>query len=61
MVYPPEVPISDSARDLIEKLLQLEPQSRLGANNDYSKLKSHPFFTGINFSELSKIVVPVAK
>lgn len=44
--------------DIIDKLLQLDPKKRLGAgepgsDNDYEKLKSHPFFKGIYFKRLS--------
>mmetsp|Transcript_32690 Transcript_32690/g.56863 ORF Transcript_32690/g.56863 Transcript_32690/m.56863 type:complete len:414 (-) Transcript_32690:4523-5764(-) len=43
--------------DLIQKLLISTPTRRLGAgppgsDNDYSALKSHPFFEGIDFSNL---------
>ena len=55
---PNTIPIK--ARDLIEKLLRLDPSERLGAgsyfgdtNNSIDALKSPPFFDGINFSTLS--------
>jgi hypothetical protein len=38
---------------LINCLLVLKPKVRLGANLNYSALKSHPFFEGINFDTLS--------
>lgn len=48
---PPEV------NDLVDKLLQLNPEDRLGAGrqgskNDYSALKAHPFFKEIDFGRL---------
>lgn len=45
------------ARDFIEKCLQADPHNRLGYNSetdaiDYSQIKSHKFFSGIDFSNL---------
>ena len=50
--------MSEHARDLIDKLLQKEPHQRLGSgpqhsDNDFSALKNHPFFDGINFETLN--------
>ena len=50
--------------DLIDRLLHVDPLSRLGAgqkggDNDYTALKSHPFFNGINFKTLSEVAPPV--
>lgn len=48
-------------KDLIQKLLRVDPAQRLGAGtpntdhgaeNDMDALKAHPFFEGINFSTL---------
>ena len=43
-----------NARDLVAKLLQVNPLLRLGyglpeENLDYAALKAHPFFNGLNF------------
>ena len=41
-----------NCKDLIEKLLQLDPLDRLGAKDtehDIEALKAHPFFEGIDF------------
>ena len=49
------------ARDLVEKLLVINPQSRLGAGDspgDYCSLKSHPFFHSINFHSLHNTTPP---
>ena len=35
--------VSEEGRDIIEKLLRLEPSERLGAN-DIQELNDHPFF-----------------
>lgn len=42
----------EDARDFITKLLKLNPRERLGANCNFSELKSHPFFKGIIFDKL---------
>lgn len=46
--WPPdsELPISSSAKDLIDKLLCVDQDKRLGANG-VEEIKSHPFFIGI--------------
>merc|ERR1719219_1729132 len=49
------------ARDLVEKLLVINPQCRLGAGDspgDYCSLKSHPFFHSINFHSLHNTTPP---
>lgn len=51
VVYPD--PFPEVAQDLISLLLKTEPEQRLGAD-DYSKLKSHPFFEGIVWQDLYK-------
>jgi len=46
--------MSDSAKDMIDKMLQLEPTKRLGHDMESIKeLKNHEFFKGINFTEVS--------
>lgn len=53
-----EVSISDEAKDLINKLLCMETQQRLGANREEKfasggeEIRSHPFFEGINWDSL---------
>ncbi|XP_075224053.1 phosphoinositide-dependent kinase 1 isoform X2 [Lycorma delicatula] len=49
-----------SARDLVEKLLVLEPSQRLGANdkNGYPSIRAHPFFQGIEFETLHQSTPP---
>ena len=55
----PKKPLEPTCRDLIERLLKLEPKDRLGAtdsNNDIWSLMQHPFFEGIDFNgDLSKL------
>ncbi|GAM22967.1 hypothetical protein SAMD00019534_061420 [Acytostelium subglobosum LB1] len=43
--------LSDDARDLIDKLLALDPTARLG-HNGIDEIKSHPFFKGINWDTI---------
>ncbi|KAJ0311924.1 hypothetical protein COL5a_005472 [Colletotrichum fioriniae] len=51
-------PISDEAKDLINKLLCMEPQSRLGANREDKfpcggdEIRSHSWFEGVNWETL---------
>jgi hypothetical protein len=56
--------LSLEAVDLIDKLMQLVPEERLGAgepgsDTDYEHLKNHPFFKGINFKRLHHTAPPV--
>ena len=45
----------DDAKDLIDKLLVLDPAERLGAGmRGYLNIMSHPWFNSINFKELRK-------
>lgn len=54
----PKMEMDPIVRDLIEKLLQLDPLDRLGCpmtGHDMKSLMRHPFFDGISFSsDLSK-------
>lgn len=51
-------PISEEAKDLINKLLCMDPKERLGANRDEKfssggeEIRSHPWFEGINWDSL---------
>lgn len=52
---PDDVP--EPAKDIIRKLLVLNPLERLGgghsgSGNELDKLRAHPFFTGIDFSSI---------
>ena len=44
--------------DLIDKLLQLKPETRLGMTG-YDALKSHPFFAGVNWTGVKNQTEPV--
>ncbi|KAL9646922.1 hypothetical protein ABK040_013781 [Willaertia magna] len=55
--YPENFP--PVAKDIVEKLLQLDSNQRLGMGEDgYKKLKSHPFFEGIDFANLKNQTPP---
>ncbi|KAK5072638.1 rim15, signal transduction response regulator [Lithohypha guttulata] len=53
-----EVEVSDDAKDLINKLIQLDPQKRLGANAEDkypsggAEIQAHPWFSDINWETL---------
>jgi len=55
LVYPHEFP--QVAKDLIEALLQIDPNDRLGAKS-YVDLKKHPFFDGITWDNVSTSIPP---
>jgi len=60
--YPPSMP--SEAADLVRRLLVHSPQARLGAGNpdsgnDFSVLKSHPFFANIDFAAIFTQEVPM--
>ena len=47
--------VPKDARDLIEKILILDPDKRLGSStydDEYSDIKSHPFFKGIDWNKI---------
>jgi 3-phosphoinositide dependent protein kinase-1 len=49
----------EDARDLITKLLQRNPSSRLGAPpNSLSDIRKHPFFNGIDFENINSMEAP---
>lgn len=53
-----EYPATDEAKDLINRLIQLNPQERLGANlgekfpNGGAEIQAHPWFADINWDTL---------
>eukprot|EP01156_Anaeramoeba_ignava_P021731 Anaeramoba_ignava/c19631_g1_i1.p1 GENE.c19631_g1_i1~~c19631_g1_i1.p1 ORF type:complete len:292 (-),score=94.24 c19631_g1_i1:85-960(-) len=42
----------EQAKDLLFKLLVLDPEQRIGAHGDMESIKKHPFFQDINFARL---------
>ena len=44
--------VSNSAKDLIKKLLNKNPSNRLGYSQGFKEIKKHEFFKGFNFDNL---------
>lgn len=42
------------AIDLIIKLCNLDPEKRLGSNKNFSAIKKHSFFNGVDFEKIKK-------
>lgn len=57
-VYPDG--FSADAKDLVQKLLVLDPNKRLGANDAtrYTSIRSHPFYDGLDFDTLHTTTPP---
>jgi len=54
-----KIAMSEELKDLIEKLLDRNPQKRLGSgNDDANELVSHPFFEGFDWEALIKKEIP---
>ncbi|KAM1987380.1 hypothetical protein ACFX15_034652 [Malus domestica] len=49
LTFPGSIPVSLAARQLINALLQRDPDARLGSNTGANEIKQHPFFRGINW------------
>ncbi|XP_055546181.1 3-phosphoinositide-dependent protein kinase 1 isoform X2 [Wyeomyia smithii] len=51
----------EGAKDLVSKLLVLDPKNRLGArdNSPYASIRNHHFFEATDFSAIRKAVSPV--
>jgi serine/threonine protein kinase len=50
------------ASDLILKLLEKNPENRIGSKKDAEDIMEHPYFEGINWDELKgKRVIPLFK
>jgi len=59
-VYPKGFP--DIAKDLVNKLLVMDPEKRIGSGDyGYMELKCHPFFKDIDFETIHKQVPPPIK
>ena len=52
--------IPEEVKDLISKILIKDPSKRIGYNSyDYTEIKNHPFFKGINFNNLESDQGPI--
>jgi serine/threonine protein kinase len=50
--------VDDDLKSLIDQLLQLKPQTRLGMQG-HDALKSHPFFEGVNWEGVKNQTEPI--
>lgn len=50
--------VSPEAEDLIKKLMDPNPSTRLGANG-VNEIQSHPFFKGFDWANVRKMTAPV--
>jgi hypothetical protein len=52
-------PVSGTCKSLIKKLLQSDPTKRLGHKEGASELKSHDFYSGIQFHLIRNQTAPI--
>lgn len=55
--------MDEDCKDLIDRLVRLEPSERLGAGGvggGMDKLMTHPYFKGIDFENLPNAKVPIS-
>lgn len=52
LMFPPEVPISNEAKDLIGGFFREMDQRIGGSNGDFSEVKGHPFFNGVDWEHI---------
>jgi len=60
LTFSAKVPLSHAAKDIMGKLLDKNPETRLGSRGDSTDVLSHPWFAEINIPELlrRKLVAP---
>ncbi|CAD8201084.1 unnamed protein product [Paramecium octaurelia] len=51
--------MSQSARDLIQKLLRNDPKERLGVKGGYEEIKNHPFFNSVSWDVIHMQISPL--
>ena len=52
--FPKKINLNPDARDIITKLLDKNPNTRLGSKNGINEIKTHPFFSTIDFDLVLK-------
>eukprot|EP00182_Erythrolobus_australicus_P005889 CAMPEP_0185833704 /NCGR_PEP_ID=MMETSP1353-20130828/3328_1 /TAXON_ID=1077150 /ORGANISM="Erythrolobus australicus, Strain CCMP3124" /LENGTH=564 /DNA_ID=CAMNT_0028532027 /DNA_START=88 /DNA_END=1782 /DNA_ORIENTATION=+ len=57
--FPSVVPVSRDCKDLIRRLLNRDPSKRLGAEFGAAEIKSHKWFSGINFALIRNVEAPI--
>jgi len=50
--FPKKLPISETSKDLLKKLLIKKQNNRLGSQKGFEEIKAHPFFEGFDFDGL---------
>ncbi len=66
LVFPPEAKLNKATKDLVDRLLQVNPIKRLGAGrpgsgNSLEALMSHEYFKSVNFAALESQEVPLTE
>ena len=56
--FPDEITLSENCKDIISKLMRNNPKTRLGARLGVEEIKSHPFFTGFNWTDMFERKIP---
>ena len=56
--FPKCLNLSEDAKNLILRLLVVNPKQRLGAQSGLSEIKKHNFFAAIDFDRLEKKLIP---
>lgn len=51
LIFPPEVPISNEARDFIQRFC-CEAERRIGNSGGVEEIKQHPFFKGVDWDHI---------
>jgi len=59
IIWPKDIQISTDCRNLLKKLLQKDPDRRLGKISGASELKKHKWFKGINFDLIRNESPPI--
>lgn len=54
---PPEAHLSPAATDILKRLL-CDTENRLGARGGIKEIKNHPFFEGIDWTNLRNVKAP---
>lgn len=54
---------NEDAKDLIKRLLVIEPSERIGARDakPYESIRKHPFFSRVDFDSLLEAIPPAVK
>lgn len=50
--FPKNGNVSESAKDLLRKLLNKNYKKRIGSNNGFEEIKTHKFFESVNFDDI---------